>query len=150
MLLVEQVRKHISEQLLQRNEAEITSDLSIALAPYGVEVQGVSLANLDFSDEFDAEIESKVKAQQEAQRAVIELETAQAEAAQTIARAEGKAQATLLQAQAEAESLKIKAEVLDSSPDLVRLIEAERWDGARAKVEVTGGAPLMYNLPAPE
>lgn len=84
-----------TEILQKRAEIErrVAEQMSKELQLYSITVTRMSFENLDFSDEFNAQIEAKVA---EAQRALLELnkvEVVKNQAAQVIAEAQGKAEA---------------------------------------------------------
>jgi len=110
----------------------IREDLSKKLEQYGLEVRGLSITDFSFSQQFNAAIEAKQIAEQQALKARRDLDRIKLEAEQKITNAK-----------AEAESLRIqKQEVTDQ---LLRLREievqgaaVEKWDGKLPNV--TGGA----------
>lgn len=110
----------------------IREDLADKLTGYHLEIDALSITDFSFSQQFNAAIESKQIAEQQALKAKRDLDRIKLEAEQAITRA-----------QAEAESLRIqKQEVTDQ---LLRLREIEvqrtavqKWDGKLPSV--TGGA----------
>lgn len=95
---------------------------------------GVNIDNIDFSHEFEAAVEAKVVAAQQAQAAVNiakgEAEAAEQQAARDVALAKGKA-----------ESAKLEAEALKAQGgNLVLQKEAlSKWDGKLPQTLITGG-----------
>lgn len=110
---------------------DILVDLRARLGQNYLVVDQLSLANIEFSPEFNAAIEEKQVAEQEALRKQYELQAAQKEAEIAVAKAEGEKNAAIvaaegraesrkLEAQAEAEALDIIAEQLRGNPDLIK------------------------------
>ncbi len=113
----------------------IEQSLSQRLQRFGIRVVAMSITDFDFSEAFNAAIEAKVTAQQQALKAERDLQRVRLEAMQQIERAK-----------AEAEALRIQKQ--NVTPELVRLrqIEAqlkaiEKWDG-RLPTVVSAGAPV--------
>lgn len=104
------------------------------LSKYGILLEEISIENIDFSPSFNAAIEAKVTAEQEALTSKNQLEKVKYEAQQTIEKAK-----------AEAESLRIQAESIASSPQIVELEAVKKWDGKLPQY-VTNGATPFINL----
>jgi len=132
------------EQLIKRAEirAAIKVDLVERLTPFYINVDDVSITNFQFSEQFDAAIEAKQVAEQEAQKAENELIKVRLEAEQAIA-----------MSQAEAEALRLQKDEI--TPELLQLraIEVERvkwenWDGALPTTMFgdSGGVLPFYNV----
>ncbi len=109
----------------------IQKDLTERLGKNYIIVDQFSLANVDFSAEFNSAIERKQVAEQAALQKQYELQSAERDAEIAIARAEGekkaaviaaegRAEARKLEAQAEAEALRLIADQLRGNPDLIR------------------------------
>jgi len=109
----------------------IKEDMGGRLNKYHIVVDQLSLANIDFSEEFDKAIERKQVAEQSALQKQYELQSAQKEIEIAVARAdgekqaaviaaEGRAEARKIEAEAEAEALRLVAEQLRGNPDLIR------------------------------
>ena len=92
------------------------------------------IINIDFSDNFEQSIESKVIAEQDAQRAKNNTIRIQEEAQQKI-----------ITAKADAEAMQIKAEALQKNKQLVEYEAVLRWDGKLPEC-VMGDAIPMINL----
>jgi len=122
--------------------AEVTDAIKTALAerlrPYNIIVHNVSVTNFDFSESFNAAIERKVTAEQEALAAKNKLEQVKYESEQTIVAAEGVAEAQ-----------RIKAAALQSQGGeaLVRLTLAEKWNGVLPTTMIPGaGVPFLTGI----
>ena len=94
---------YTSEELItKRDEVSmaITEHLRSKMAPFNIDVSGVSLVNFGFSAEYQKAIESKVIATQNKLKAEQDLERIKVEAASRVAQAKGEAEAISIQAQA--------------------------------------------------
>lgn len=117
---------------------EVASLIAAATEAYGIEITGVSIENIDFTDAFTDAVEAKQVATQnkltaETEQARITME-AEAEAARQVIAAEAEAEILQIQAEAakyagekEAEANKKLAESL--TPELVEYYYANKWDG---------------------
>lgn len=114
-----------------------------------VRIANVAVTDFHFSKEFDAAIEAKVKAEQEALKAVNEKtkRVTQAEAAAQERRlaAEAEAFKTEVESKARADAIKRESEALSANPNLVNLRVAERWNGVLP--HYTSSAIPMLQLP---
>jgi len=112
-----------ADELITKRAA-VTDTIKVALTerlqPYNIIVEEVSVTNFDFSPSFNAAIEAKVTAQQEALKAENDLARVKFEAEQRIATAE-----------AEAEAIRIQAQAINSQggADYVQLKTVEKWNG---------------------
>ncbi len=97
------------------------------LARYDIIVDDISIMDLNFSKTFNQAIEAKVTAEQHALAAKNKLAQVQFEAEQEIAKSEGKAKA-----------MKVEAEAMTSSPQILQLRALEKWDGVLPRM--AGGA----------
>ncbi|MFO7697322.1 MAG: prohibitin family protein [Anaerolineae bacterium] len=115
----------------------IQDSLTTRLAVNNIIVDQVSLANVEFSQEFNLAIERKQVAEQSALQKQYELQSAQKDVEITLARADGERQAAIIAAQGRAESRQIEAEAeakaleliaaqLRNNPELVRYEFATR------------------------
>ena len=116
------------------------NQLKERLAKSYIMVDDMNIVNFQFSEEFDAAIEKKVTAEQNALKAQRDLERIKIEKEQKIT-----------QAEAEAESLRLQKQEI--TPDLIRLreIEAqikaiEKWNGVMSTTYVAGGSSTLLNL----
>ena len=109
----------------------IQEDLTSRLAKNNIIVDQFSLANVQFSAEFNSAIERKQVAEQSALQKQYELQSAQKDVEIALAKAEGeqkaaiiaaegRAEARKLEAQAEAEALRLIADQLRGNPDLIK------------------------------
>jgi regulator of protease activity HflC (stomatin/prohibitin superfamily) len=94
-----------------------------------VEVQDLSIVNVEFSDDYERAIEAKQVAQQRAEQAKYELQQAQVEAQKEVAVASGEAQA-----------IQIRGEALAKNPQVIQLELVNKWNGTSPQTIVTSGA----------
>jgi regulator of protease activity HflC (stomatin/prohibitin superfamily) len=103
-------------------------------------IESVQLENIDFSDAYENSIEQRMLAEVEVQRvqqnaerervqAEIAVIQAQAQAEARIAQATAEAQAVRLQGEAEADAIQARGDALRENPNLINLVQAERWNG---------------------
>ncbi len=115
--------KYTAEELITKREV-VRSDIENALkekvTKYGVNIIQVNIVNFEFSKSFDASIEAKVKAEQDALAQKNKLEQVKYEAQQQIERAK-----------AEAETIRIQAEAIQKQwgAAYVQLKWIEKWSG---------------------
>lgn len=141
-----------------RERGRLNTEVSAAILNIGdrlIKVEGVNIENIDFSDAVEAAAEDRAKAemlvQTEKQKlerekvlAQIAVTQAQAKADSQLATAKANAEAVRLNGQAEADAIKAKSDALASSPNLVELTKAERWNGAFPTTMVPNGTlPFM-------
>ncbi len=110
-----------AEELITKRQTvgdQIKDALSEKISQYGIVVEIFNIVNFDFSEEFNAAVEAKQTAQQNALKAE-----------QDLARIEVEAKQKITQAEAEAESIKLIQEALAQSPDYVDYIKWSKWDG---------------------
>lgn len=112
-----------SELIAQRPkvEAAVFSDLSSKLNARGITVDNASIVNFQFSEAFNQAIEQKQVAQQNAEKAQYDLQTAQ------------------LKAQAQ----QVQAATL--TPEYLQLQAIEKWDGHMPSAAV--GGSNIFNIP---
>lgn len=133
------IAKYTVEEFVSKR-AEISNlifkNLKDDFKQYGISVSNVSLVNHDFSDEYEKAIESKKVAEQAVERAKAEQEKLKVEAENQVKLAEYKLKEKELQAKANA----IESNSL--SPQLLRKLALEKWDGHLPKV-TNGGNNLI-------
>jgi regulator of protease activity HflC (stomatin/prohibitin superfamily) len=99
----------------------ITSEMQQELTNGGLILSNFVLRNITFSDEYNASVEAKQIAEQQAQQAKFVVETKKQEAEQARQTAQGTADAVVIAAQADAQALIINAQAQAEA----RKIEAE-------------------------
>jgi regulator of protease activity HflC (stomatin/prohibitin superfamily) len=158
------------EQILNALKTLLSNDLGNL---YHIEVVDFQIAGILYSDSFRASVEAAVKAKNEAVAAENTVNRIRFEAQQAVERANGEAEAklkladadrqsTILSAQGRAEGIRLEgesragvlrmnAEILKTSPLVVELAKADRWNGSLplTLLEGTGSLPLL-SLPSSE
>lgn len=115
-------------------------------APFPVNFTQVVVKDIDFSDAFEAAVEAKMQAEQNALRAENEKQEAitRAEMEREVARVE--AEAAVLAAEGEARALEITREALENMPDTwIAQQYLEKWDGKLPQFMTSDGTGVMLN-----
>jgi prohibitin 2 len=126
-----------SEELITKRDtvsAEILEHVRAKVAPFDIEIQGISLVNFGFSAAYQQAIEQKVIATQQKQKAEQDLERIKVEAQQAIATAEGRAKAIQIETQA------INSQ---GGAAYVQLEAIKKWDGKLPNVNGGGAVPFI-------
>jgi prohibitin 2 len=121
-------REKFKEDLVSRTQHSLAGLLNIV---------DVSITNISLSDQLEQAIEAKVVREQEALGKQFELE-----------KEKKQAEITVVRANAEAQAVKIKGDALKTSPEVIQLEIAQRWDG-KAPLSVAvgqGGAQILLPL----
>lgn len=113
-----------AELLVNREDVKVEIDrrLTERLSPYWIEVDDVSIVNLDFSSEFNAAIEAKQVAEQEAEQAKYEVE------------------------QAKQEMEKIKLLTVELNDNYLKKVWIEKWNGQLPNVVAGEDTNLIYGI----
>ena len=175
-VLKEVAGKYSAQRTIQERDvfgAEVRDAIKAEAAKYGINITEVQLTNIDFTDQFEAAIETAMlaKAKVEEERNILEQKRIQAETqvveatAQANAereRAKGAADAKRIEAEAEAariqqvgdaeaEAMRKKSEALRNNPELTeytRAQAAQNWDGKLPDTFVPGSAlPIVDASP---
>ncbi|MDO8617658.1 MAG: prohibitin family protein [Candidatus Uhrbacteria bacterium] len=133
------VAKYSAEELLSKR-GEVATEIELAFRqaiPHAFLVTKYALVNEAFSDAFEAAIEQKQIAQQNAEKANNDLKRIKIEAEQRVS-----------QATAEAEAIKIQAQAIQQQggASYVNLKAVEKWDGHLPAQMIPGGALPFLNL----
>ena len=126
-----------SEELITKRDvvsSEILDHVKTKVAPFDIEVQGISLVNFGFSADYQKAIEAKVIATQSKLKAEQDLERIKVEAQQAIATAEGRAKAIQIETQA------INSQ---GGAAYVQLEAIKKWDGKLPNVNGGGAVPFI-------
>jgi prohibitin 2 len=141
----------------------IENRVKLRLAPYYIVAESTSITNFSFSQQYEASIEAKQVAEQNAEKAKNDLNRIRVEADQAAAEAKGKADAAIAAATGEAQSTlivaKAKAEgqrlqVGNITPELLQLRTIElmhdKWDGQWPTTFLGGSTPasVLFQPPA--
>jgi regulator of protease activity HflC (stomatin/prohibitin superfamily) len=129
--------RYTAEELITKRQQvseEMREELINKISTYGFEIQVFNIISFDFSAEYNAAIEAKQTAQQNALKAEQDLQRVRVEAEQTVARAE-----------AEAAAYKLKSQEITSEILLMNYIE--KWDG-KLPIMVSGDGQVMLDVSA--
>lgn len=137
------------------NAEVMAAVLKAAAGP--VVIEAVQIENLDFSAEYEKSIEQRMLAEVEVQRLRQNAEREKVQAEIVVTKATAEANAVRQRAQAEADAIKLRGEAeaaairargaaLGDNPNLVNLVQAEKWDGKLPVTMLPGGAVPMLNL----
>jgi len=131
----------ITKRPLVKNdiEVEITKRLNV----YNIQTQVISITDFQFSSLFSQAIESKVEAEQKAQKAENDLVRIQVEAQQREALAQGVAAANVAEAEGEAEAIRVINAALSQNPYYLEWLKTQAWDGKLPLVVGEGGTPFI-------
>lgn len=128
--------KFTAEELITNRQAigdQMMELLKDKISTYGIELQIFNITAFDFTDEYNAAIEAKQTAQQNALKAEQDLQRIKVEAEQKIA-----------QAQAEAEAYRLKSEQI--TPEILISNYIEKWDGKLPTVVSGDSGTMMIDL----
>ena len=152
------------DQILNSLKSVLSSDLGNL---YHIEVVDFQISGIIYSDSFRASVEAAVKAKNEAVAAentvnrikyeaqqtverangdaAAKLKLAEAERQSAILNAQGKAEAIRLEGESRAAVLRMNAEILKTSPLVIDLARADRWNGVLPSTlfEGTNATPLL-------
>jgi regulator of protease activity HflC (stomatin/prohibitin superfamily) len=146
------------------NRATLNSDSAkalieaIAYDPVFV-IESVQIENIDFSVEYIRSVEQRMQAEVEVQRLRQNLEREKVQADIVVTQARAKADAVRAAAQAEADAIRLRGDAeaaaikargdaLAANPNLVSLVQAERWDGKLPTTMLPGGTLPMIGIGA--
>ncbi len=128
--------KFTAEELITNRQSvgdQMMALLKEKIGEYGIEIQIFNITAFDFTDEYNAAIEAKQTAQQNALKAQQDLQRIKVEAEQTIAKA-----------QAEAEAYRLKSEQI--TPEILISNYIEKWDGKLPTVVSGEGGTMMIDI----
>lgn len=111
--------KFSAEELITNRStagSQMKETLQEKVKEYGIQIDEFNIIDFDFSSEFNAAIEAKQTAQQQALKAQQDLERIKVEAEQKVT-----------EAQAEAEAYKLKSQEI--TDEMIRMTAVEKWDG---------------------
>ncbi len=145
--VVKQVTANYNAEELITKRPQVKSDIEIEITKrlnvFNIQTQVISITDFQFSQLFAQAIESKVEAEQKAQKAENDLKRIEVEARQAAARAEGVAQANIAQANGEAEAIRIINQALAQNPNYLEWLKTQAWDGKLPLVTGGGGTPFI-------
>ena len=135
-----------AEELITKRplvKADIENAIRERLDQFYIETEVISITDFEFSPLFAKAIESKVEAEQKAQKAENDLIRIEVEARQLEAQAVGTAAANIAEAQGEAEAISIINNALSSNPFYLEWLKTQAWDGRLPLVVGEGGTPFI-------
>ena len=151
--------KYTAESLVAYRQTlsdQIRDGLSAELERYGINVIGISIENLDFTNAFTDAVEAKQVAAQKKLQAEIEqgqktMETEQqaarekieAQAAADIEKIRADAEAYAVKAKAEAEAEANRQVAASLTEELIRYTQAQSWDGSLPLYMAGGDAATL-------
>ena len=118
-------RQSIGDQMMELLKEKITE--------YSIDIQIFNITAFDFTAEYNAAIEAKQTAQQNALKAEQDLQRIKVEAQQTIEAA-----------QAEAEAYRLKSEQI--TPEIILMSYIEKWDGKLPTVASGDSGSMMLDI----
>ena len=148
---VEEVVKQVTanynaEELITKRpqvKADIEQEITTRLNVYNINTDVISITDFQFSALFASAIESKVEAEQKAQKAENDLIRIEVEARQLEAQAEGLAAANIAEASGEAAAIQIINQALAENPNYLEWLKTQAWDGKLPLVVGEGGTPFI-------
>ena len=135
-----------AEELITKRpqvKADIQTEITGRLNEFNLVTEIVSITDFEFSPLFSQAIESKVEAEQKAQKAENDLIRIEVEARQREAQAQGLAAANIAEANGEAEAIKIINQALAQNPNYLEWLKTQAWDGKLPLVVGEGGTPFI-------
>jgi len=132
------------------NEA-MRQSLEQTLSGSPIQITGLQVEEIHFSDAYEQSIEQRMLAEVEVQKihqnaarekVLAEITVIEASAAADAVRAQAKADSDSIRIKGEAEAVAIKAraEALGQNPNLILLTQAERWNGTLPSTMVPGSS----------
>ena len=123
---------------------EVAEEVKTLEELYHVNFTSVIVQDIDFSDAFEASVEAKMTAEQDALRAEQEKKTAVVKAEQEKEVAAIEAEAAIAQAQGEAEAMRITREALQNMPEAyIQQMWIEKWNGELPTVSGSDMGTIM-------
>ena len=135
-----------AEELITKRplvKADIENAIRDRLNQFYIETEVISITDFEFSPLFAKAIESKVEAEQKAQKAENDLIRIEVEARQLEAQAVGLAAANIAEAQGEAEAISIINNALSNNPFYLEWLKTQAWDGKLPLVVGESGTPFI-------
>ena len=147
-------------EIVQSREAiaaSIVKELQGRFEELGVIVQTVQIEDIVFSKDYERAVEERMNAEVQVKKTQQVLETKKLEAEMVRAKAAGDADARVAMANAEAASMKavgdaeahvieVKGKALAQNPNLIGLIQAEKWNGELPTTFIPGASVPMLNI----
>lgn len=141
-----EIGKVKAEELVQSRadvQQTIENELKARLAESGIIVQSFAIENLSFDDAFEASIQAKVIAAQDALKMENKTKEKEEEAKQIVIAAQAAADSAKLEADAQAYAIKVVQEQLANSPNYIDYLKITSWDGKLPQVMSDGVNPFL-------
>ncbi len=138
--------QYSAEELITKRQlvsTGISEKLTEKIGSYGLVIEVFNITDLSFSDSFNAAIEAKQTAQQEALKAEQDLNRIKIEAEQKVVNAQAEADAMMAQADAEAYSIEVIQNQLAQSEAYLEYQKIQKWDGQLPQVMGDGVNPII-------
>ena len=135
-----------AEDLVQTRgqvQATIQSELTDVLSPYGIIVTAFAIENLNFDPAFEASIQEKVIAAQDALKMENKTKEKEEEAKQIVIAAKADADSQVAIAEAEAKAIALIEEQLSKSPNYIEYYTIQKWNGILPQVLSDGVNPFV-------
>lgn len=141
-----EIGKVKAEELVQSRsdvQQKIEDELKTRLAESGIIVQSFAIENLSFDDAFEASIQAKVIAAQDALKMENKTKEKEEEAKQIVIAAQAAADSAKLEADAQAYAIQVVQEQLANSPNYIDYLKITSWDGKLPQVMSDGINPFL-------
>lgn len=152
--------RYTAERSIQersRLNEDMNTSIKESLAGLPFILENVQIENIDFTDSYEKAVEQAARAKADVERSKSELLRVEQEAQQKVKQAQAEAEAIKLKAdadayavmkagEAEAAAIAAKGRALKENPELVRLIQAETWDGKLPTTMIPGGTLPFIDL----
>lgn len=112
-----------------------------------VNIEGVQIKDITFSDEYEKSVEQRMLAQVEVEKVRQNKDREQLQADIRVIQATAEAQSVKLKGEAEAAAIRARGDALRDNPKLVELVAAEKWNGILPTTMVPGAAVPFIEVP---
>jgi regulator of protease activity HflC (stomatin/prohibitin superfamily) len=153
---------HIASEILRlrpKIKSEVQANLREWLEKYGIELQEVALANIEFDPSYQKAIEAKQIEEQKAEQKLYELVQAQRQADIAAAHAKGQGDAARARAEGEAAATRLRADAEEYynvkvasslSPVLIQQMYMQKWNGMLPQYMLGEHTNVLMPLPKAE
>lgn len=141
-----EIGKVKAEELVQSRsdvQMRIENELTPLLAEKGIIVQSFAIENLSFDNAFEASIQAKVIAAQDALKMENKTREEEEKGKQTVIAAQAQADSVKLAADAQAYAIEVVQEKLESSPNYIEYLKITNWNGVLPQVLSDGVNPFV-------
>lgn len=112
-----------------------------------VEIEGVQVQDISFSDAYEQSVEQRMQAQVEVERVQQNKAREQLQADIKVIQASADAQSVKLKGEAEAAAIRARGDALRDNPQLVALTAAEKWNGVLPTTMIPGSTVPFVPIP---